>query len=431
MKRTLSLIIALILVVSFVIIVPAQAEPVDLVYQIPIQGKVNPGMLSLVEKGIKEAETAEADAIVFRIDTYGGLVDSGIKIRDEILATEIPTITYVSNRAWSAGALIALAGKDLVMVPGSSMGAAETRPKEEKYISALRKEFKATAEIRDKNPNLAAAMVDADIEIPDMIAKDKLLTLTAHEALELEMTDLIATDFKQLLVELDLEEAKLIQIEATTAERLARWATNPQVGVVLLTLGFLGLVFEALAPGWGVGGTVGLLSLGTFFSSYIINGVASWGLMVLFIIGFFLLALEIFVVPGFGITGIGGLIAILISIFFLFPTPSIALNVLAAVLILSIIGTIIMIKIFGTSRLWEKISLNERQTKGAGYIASQERRQFLNKEGKSITPLRPAGIIELEGRRIDALSEGGFISKDQPVQVVKVEGRKIIVKAIN
>ncbi len=405
------------------------ARPADLIYQIPIESTVNPGMLNLVRKGIDQAEKAGADLIIFNIDTYGGLVDSGIKIKDEIFATSIPTVTYVSKRAWSAGALIALAGERLVMTSGSSIGAAETRPKEEKYISALRKEFKATAQRRGRNPDLATAMVDADIEIEGIIAKDKLLTLTGSEAKDNQIANLIVNDFNQLLADVGMQGAKIVEVNLSSAEKLARLVTNPGTSGFLLTVGFIALVFEAIAPGWGVGGTIGLISLGLFFSGYIINGVAGWGLVILFLIGIILLGLEVFVVPGFGVTGIGGIVAILSSIYFTFPTPNIALSVLATVIVLSIIGTAIIIKYFGTSRLWYRISLEESQTKDAGYVANLGEEELLGREGRAVTSLRPAGIIQIDGKRYDVISEGGFINKDELVRIIKVNGSKIIVKS--
>jgi len=430
MIKRITILFSLLVLLSSLLSLEVDARPSNLVYQIPIKGTVNPGMLKLVKKGIAEAEEAGADAIIFNIDTYGGLVDSGIKIKDAIFATKVPTVTYVANRAWSAGALIALSSDKLVMLAGTSMGAAETRPNEEKYISALRKEFKATAERRGKNPDLAAAMVDKDIEVKGIIAKNKLLTLTASEALEHGMADLLVDDFKGLLEKLDLSGGKVVKVEATTAEKLARVVTNPNISILLLTVGFIALVFEALAPGWGVGGTVGLVSLGLFFSGYIINGVASWGLIILFLIGIILMTLEIFVVPGFGITGIGGLIAIFASLYFLFPTPDIALMVLATVLILSIIGTVILVRVFGTTRLWQRISLEESQTKDEGYIAAPKEATLLGEVGYSLTPLRPAGIVEVDGDRLDVVSEGGFIAKGEEVEIIKVEGSRVVVRAV-
>jgi len=316
------------------------------------------------------------------------------------------------------------------MTPGSSIGAAETRPKEEKYISALRKEFKATAETRGRNPDLAAAMVDADIEIEDITTSGKLLTLTAKEAMDYNLIDYQVMNLGELYSTIDFQPAREIEVKLTSVERMARIVTRPTVSGILLTIGFLAIIFEALAPGWGIGGTVGLISLGLFFSGYVINGVASWGLVILFLVGLILMALEVFVIPGFGITGIGGLIAILASLYFLFPTPEIAITVLAVVLLVSLLGTVLIIRLFGGSRFWRRISLNESQSKDAGYVGQQSRKELIGLKGRAVTPLRPAGIIEIQGQRIDVVSEGGFIDKGSSVDIVDIAGNRIVVKPI-
>ncbi len=403
----------------------------NLVYKIPVKGEIDPGLVNLIRKGISEAENAGADAIIFEIDTYGGLVDSAIKIKDDIFAMKIPSITYVSGRAWSAGALIALAGQKLVMKKGTSIGAAETRPKEEKYISALRKEFKTTAERRGKNAELAAAMVDSDLEVEGIIKKGKLLTLTTEEAIANNIADLVTGNLKSLMVELGYKGTKITTVQLSTTERLARFVINPTVSGILLTIAFIALIFEALAPGWGVGGTIGLLFLGLFFSGYITFGFAGWGLVVLFLIGIILIGMEIFVIPGFGVTGIGGIIAILFSLYFSFPAPDIALRVLAMVMILSIVGTIIIVKYFGGSYFWQHISLEESQTKESGYVAHYNQEKLEKKKGKAITPLRPAGIALIDGKRFNVVSEGGFIDGGMAIEVIEVSGNRIVVKQIS
>ncbi|MCK8818046.1 ATP-dependent Clp protease proteolytic subunit [Natroniella sulfidigena] len=404
------------------------ASGFESVYRVPIDGDVGPGMVNLVEKGINEAEEARANAIIIELDTYGGLVDSGIRIRDLIFATETPTITYVENRAWSAGALIALAGEKLAMAEGSSIGAAETRPREEKYISALRKEFGATAERRGRDSKLAEAMVDSSLQVPGVIEADKLLSFSASEAVDNQVADLVVADQHQLLEKLALEEARLVTVTPTSAERLAGIVTNPTISVFLLTLGFLGLFLEGITPGWGVGGTTGLVSLGLFFSGYIINGVASWGLIILFLVGVFLLFLELVVIPGFGVTGAGGIICILISLFFVFPTAEMALTVIPIAVILSLIGLIIMIKYFGTSHFWNRISLQKREE---GYTATDKNQQDLvGKQGRVITPLRPTGTIEVAEEYLDVVSQGEFIESGREVKIIQVSGSRIIVKSI-
>ncbi|MFW5992193.1 MAG: ATP-dependent Clp protease proteolytic subunit, partial [Halanaerobiaceae bacterium] len=213
--------LTILLIISFT--VQLAADGPELVYRIPVTGNIDNGLFRFVERGVAAAEGDGADLIVFEIDTYGGYVDPAIKIRDLILSTELPTVTFVSGRAWSAGALIALAGEELFMVPGSSMGAAETRPDDEKYISALRKEFKATAETRGKNSELAVAMVDADLEIEGMIVSGKLLTLTAREAVDNNMADDMVAAIPTLFEKLEGQPGQIVEIDMTLAEKAARY----------------------------------------------------------------------------------------------------------------------------------------------------------------------------------------------------------------
>lgn len=404
------------------------AETSGLVYTIPITGEIDPGLVKLVERGISEAEDAGADLIVFEVDTFGGFVDSAIKIRDKILELKVPNFTYVSGRAWSAGALITLAGEKIAMKPGSSIGAAETRPKEEKYISALRKEFKSTAETRGKNPDLAAAMVDADIEIEGIINKGKLLTLTAEEAVENNITDIIVNNIDDIFKNIGFTPARVVNIEMTLAEKAARIIINPVVSSLLITVGIIALLIEVFIMGFGISGIIGLISLGLVFTSHIYYGEATWGILALFVLGLVLMALEVFVIPGFGLAGIGGLIAIFASIYLLFPTTEIALSAMAMIILISVAAVGVLIKLFGVSPLWKKISLNESQTAESGYVAQQSKKELLGKQALTITPLRPAGIAEIEGVRVDVVSEGGFIDKDQPVKVIEISGNRIVVK---
>jgi len=424
-KNKILLVIIIILLFSFTL------NAQDIVYQIPIKGNIDQAMFSFFERSFNEAVENNAELIIINIDTYGGFVDPAIRIKDLILESKVETITYVSNRAWSAGALIALAGDRMVMKEGTSIGAAETRPREEKYISALRKEFKATAEARDKNPDVAAAMVDVDIEIEGVIEKGKLLTLTASEAKNNNIANEVVNSDEGFYNYLGLSPNEITLLTPQAAEQFAAFVTNPYISAILLIIGFSALIFEILVPGFGVGGTVGLISLGLFFSGYIINGIASWGIIVLFLVGLLLILLEVFVVPGFGITGIGGMISIFVSLYFLFPSPQIAINIIASTLIATVVLTYFIGKYFGSSRMWSRISLGISQTKDIGYIASIGDEEITNKTGVTITPLRPAGKVDIDGNRVDVVSEGGFIDKDEKVIVIDVKGSKVLVKPYN
>ncbi|MFW6268780.1 MAG: NfeD family protein, partial [Bacillota bacterium] len=235
-------------------------------------------------------------------------------------------------------------------------------------------------------------------------------------------------EYNQLSDEFGYINAEFRDINFTPAERLAKKITGPVFSVILLTLGFVALMFEILAPGFGVGGTVGILSLSLFFSSYVINGYAGWGLVILFLAGLGLLLLELLVIPGFGITGIGGIAAMVTSLMLIFPSVEIAVSVLALVLVFSLTGFYILWKVFGSSKIWNHLSLGESQTQETGYTAQSNKKEIIGKEGKTETPLRPAGIAVINNERVDVITEGDFIGKGEKIKVIEVKGNRVIVK---
>lgn len=406
------------------------AAPSDLVYVVKVEGEIEPGLAMFIEKTLKDAENAGAKAVVLEINTFGGLVDSAVKIRDLLLDSPVLTAALVKDRAWSAGALITLACDKIYMTPESSMGAAETRPKEEKYISAFRKEFKATAEKQGRNPDLAAAMVDADIEIPAVIEKGKLLTLTAAEAVQLQMADKQVNSYKDVVADLGAADGVVELIQPGLADRFARFVTHPYVSALLISIGFIGIVVEAMTLGWGIGGTVGILALSVFFSGNLLVGNTSWGLILLFIAGMILLAIELFVIPGFGVTGVAGIALALTSLFLTFENPTLGMYAISFALILAIATLIVMFRFFGQSKAWSKIALQTTQTKENGYLAPTIRMDLIGAEGEAYTVLRPAGTALFGGERVDVVTDGEFILKGSKIKVIKVEGTRVVVREV-
>ncbi len=421
----------IIIAVFFIILLLAGNLSIDAagneIALIPLHGDVNPGQTSFLARALSEVEEGDFSAVIVEIDTYGGLVDSAINIRDQLLEYEMPVITYVNQRAWSAGALIALAGDSLYMRTGSSMGAAETRPKEEKFIAAFSGEFAATAERQGRDPEIARAMVDIEVEIDSVVNKGRLLSLTASEAAEIGFISGQVNNLEELFQVEGWSKIEATRMEKSTLEVIAGVITSPAVSILLLTLGLVGLVGEAMIPGFGVSGTVGILSLSLFFSSYLYQGYAGIGLLLLFMAGILLIIIEVFFIPGFGFTGIGGLAAIFLSLYLFIPDPSTALRIIVAVLVLSLLGIFILIKIFGASDLWKRISMEKSETVEEGYIARSSEENLTGESGKTLTPLRPSGMAKINERRIDVVTEGDFIDKDEKIEVIQHEGRRVVV----
>ncbi|HHV63186.1 MAG TPA: nodulation protein NfeD [Firmicutes bacterium] len=402
---------------------------VPVVYVINIEGTIEPGLAAYVKRAMGLAEQNGVEALVFEIDTFGGRVDAATEIRDLILDTPIPTIGFVKGRAWSAGALITLATTHIAMAPSASIGAAEPRPVDEKTISALRAEFEATAEARGRDARIAAAMVDKDIEIKGLVGKGKILTMAAKDAEARGFIDFVGTDRKAVLKHFGYGGAYVKVIPVSWSETLARYITDPLVSSILLTIGFLGLVFEVLTPGWGIPGTTGVIALALFFGGRLVAGIAGWEVVLLFTAGFLLLLLEIFVIPGFGVAGVAGIGALLASIFLSFGNVRDAAFAIAFALVLTVLVVALTAKYLNKTRLWRGIILDVREATANGYVSGPGRQDYLGRVGRALTVLRPAGIVQFGDEKLDAVSEGEYIPAGSIVRVVKVEGSKLIVRA--
>ena len=423
MMRRIILAIILVLVLS----IGALASP--FVYSLPINGEIEPGLAAFVARGIQLAERNNG-MVLLTINTFGGRVDAATEIRDLIMAAEVPVVAYVSERAWSAGALIALAAPELAMAPGSSIGAAEPRPMEEKTVSALKAEFEATAQRWGRNPLLAGAMVDADIIIEDLVEKEKILTLAAEDALEWGMANRIAGSTRELLTDLGYENYEIIELTPHWAEQIARFLTTSTVSSLLLTLGFLGLIFEITSPGWGVPGTAGILALILFFGGRYVTGLAGLEAILLFVLGLVLLVLEVAVIPGFGLTGVLGIASVIASIILAFGDVQTALFSLSIAISVSVVAVILLWGRIQQSRFWKRLVLSHEESPAAGYRAPADFSYLVGKKGFALSPLRPAGTAQIDDKRYDVVSEGGFVSANSSVEVVETEGTRVVVREI-
>ena len=314
------------------------------------------------------------------------------------------------------------------------MGAAETRPKEEKYISAVRAEFEATAELRNRDPIVAGAMVDADVEIPGLIERGKILTLTATMAEDLGFVEYKIRNMDELLEQSDLTGALLVEVKQTSAEWFARLLTNQLAAEILLTLGLIGLAIELFTPGFGIPGTVGIVSLGLFFGGRIMAGLAGWEVVVLFLVGLILLLLEVFEIPGFGVAGILGIVRLIASFVLSYPTPGEGAAALAIAIGIAIVIVALMVFLLSRGgrkgRAPAKLILDHTEAPEEGYVAVKTYESLANAEGVVLTPLKPVGVVDFDGRRVEAISEGLFVMRGARVRVIHIEGNKVFVRPI-
>jgi len=411
----------------------ASVDAPQRVMVISVDDAVEPGLAAYLQRNIAAAQAQQVDLLLLELDTPGGRVDAAQEIKRILYGSGMETVALVKDQALSAGAYIALCCDKIAMMPGSTLGDAEMliggTTADEKYLGPWREEFAAIAEDKGRNPEIAKAFVDRDIAIDGVVEAGKLLTLTPQRAMELGMADVIVNDREELLAWLNASEADLIYGEMTAAERVTRMVTSPSIAPLLLSLGMLCLIAEFFTPGVGVLAIAGIALLTLYFGGHMIAGMASWFALLLFLGGVILCFIEI-LTPGFGIFALSGVACIVGSVFLTTPDMATAVKYLTIVLLVMVLCTPILLKLFSKSKFFERLMVRERLTTADGYVAGRQGQAgYVGACGVAATTLRPAGTVELEdGTRIDVVTRGDFIEKGEPVQVVRCEGTWLVVE---
>ena len=433
----------------------ASPELPPTVYRIPIEGMVDHGMAPFVARVIDEAADVEGAVVLLDIDTFGGRVDAAVLIRDSVLEAPVRTVAFIHPRAISAGALITLACEDVVIAPGGSIGAAtpitlgsgEEGPTaaDEKFMSYMRTEMRTTAETRGRRGDVAEAMVDREVEIEGVVEKGKVLTLSTDQALELEIADFQASTLKEALEVLDLSGAAIEDREMNWGEVIARAVTGPVVSSLLMSIGFLGILIELYHPGWGLPGTLGVIALATFFFGHHTAQLAGWEELLLFVLGAGLLALEVFVIPSFGIAGVAGIILMLAGLMLSLIGLDLrvswdlgfinrALMMMSTSIVVTAVGGALVVRLLPATGVTRHFVLGKSLSTDEGFSShdeSEKEKSPLGTVGEAITDLRPAGKIRINingGERIDAVSEGEFISSGASVKIVAWRSGNAVVR---
>jgi len=423
-----------------------QAPTRAVVYVVPIEGVIDLGLAPFVSRVLDEAKQAGAAAVVLDIDTFGGRVDAAVQIRDALLESTLRTVAFVNKRAISAGALIALSTQTIAMAPGGTIGAAApvqvgapgagAMPAQEKTVSYVRTEFGATAEARKRPQLLAEAMVDADVEVPGVIAKGKLLTLTTDEALKHKLAELRADTLDSLLQQLGLADAELRRPSPHWAEQLVRLLTHPVLSSLLISIGMVGILVELRTPGFGFAGAIGIGSLALFFYGHWLVQLAGWEELLLIAIGLVLLAVEIFVIPGFGVIGALGIVVLLggltLSLVGAGATTEVmiaAVSRIVMALLVALLAGLLLLRFFPRLPFANRLVLDADLGSGPSHGSAPDSDQrWLGRQGRAASVLRPAGIAEFDHERVDVVAEGVMIEAGEPIEVIRVDGNRIVVR---
>lgn len=429
----------------------------EIIYKVPIEGTIDLGLPPFIKRVISQAESENAEAIIFEINTFGGRVDAATQIKDAILSSKIMTIAFINRRAISAGALISLSCEKIYMTEGGLIGAATAvdmsgKKGSEKVISFMREEMASTAEKRGRNAEIARGMVDEELKFTHLVInsdsiavndiegrKDgKLISLTTEQALKYKISDGKAETFNDLIIKLDYSKYKVKQNIENWSENLVRFLTNPVVASLLTTFGFLGILFELQSPGWGIPGFVGIVCLILSLSASYIAQLATMSDMLLIITGFALIMLEAFVIPGFGIVGVSGLGVIIYGLYLLLiPDVPVSEEVLGSAmdgftigLLGALVGIYLLLKVMIKTKFWKQLTAPGSQKKEDGFTNSFGWETLVNEIGKTDTDLNPSGWVNVEKNRVFVVSEGGFIDKGEKVKILSVDGNRILVRKL-
>ena len=421
---------------------PLEAPPDSQVLVIGIDETVELGLAAFVRRAIETHP--DAVAIVLDINTLGGRVDAAIQIRDALLEAEQRTVAYVDPRAISAGALIALSCDNILMSPGSTIGAAtpvqagggQAEAVGEKMVSYMRAEMRTTAEANGRRGDIAEAMVDRDVAIKGVVTDGKLLTLDTDQAIKFGIADGEAPDLDAVMEALTLRDPVIVRAEPNWGERVARWLTEPTVSGLLLSVGMLGLMIAFYTRSVGPFTLAGFIALVLFFGGHAVVHLVGWEEAMLFIAGVVLVVVEIFFVPGLGAPGVLGLVFIITALVLaLIGIPldvSFETGILTEAMtrvMLSLLGAFVLALVLGRllarSAVGQALVLNESTS---GFLSAPTASDLVGRFGEALTDLRPAGKITIDGQRHEATSEREFIPKGARVRVIGREGHELVVR---
>jgi len=441
------------------------ARKVHLVYVFEIKTEIGPAMWRTTKQSIDKAVKMNADLIIIHMNTYGGLVDAADSIRTKILNCPIPVYVFVDNNAISAGALIAIAADKIYMREGANIGAATVvnqtgAAAPDKYQSFMRSMMRSTAEAHGKetiitgqdttyrwrrDPRIAEAMVDPRVVIEGISdsTETKVLTLTVDEAIRLRYCEGKAETIEDILIANDITDYEIVYYTRTTLEKIIQFLINPYLQSLLIMLIIGGIYFELQTPGIGFPLAISVIAAMLYFAPLYIEGLANHWELLIFLAGLILIAIEIFVFPGFGVAGIAGIILMVLglslamvdSIVFVWDFSAGMLALLKSICIVVGSATVALIlsiwigKAFLDNPLLKKVMLQAEQRSSEGYVSFDDLSNLTGVTGTTRSMLRPTGKVDINGKLYNAVCEIGYINAGEQVRVIRYEtGQLYVVK---
>ena len=438
-----------------------------LIYTFAIKDNIAAPTWRITQEALEEALALEADVVILHLNTYGGEVSAADSIRTKLLNAPMPVHVFIDDNAASAGALIAIACDSIYMKPGGKIGAAtvvnqtgEQVP--DKYQSYMRATMRATAEAHGKDtlvtgsdtlytwhrdPAIAEAMVDPKLYVEGVSDTGQVLTFTASEAIAHGYCEGTVGSMEEVIARLGFEEYELSSYNPTGMDKMIGFLINPMISGVLIMIIIGGIYFELQSPGIGFALGASIVAALLYFAPLYLEGMAENWELILFIVGIILIMVEIFAIPGFGVAGVAGIIAVITGLTLslvdnvVFEDPeftgeglSILMKSLSLVLVATLAG--IIFSLWATRKLltttaFSNLSLKSEQLTEEGFIGVETKQQSLIGElGVAHTVLRPSGRVMIQEKIYDAMSEYGLIEKGEAIKVIRYEtGQVYVVKA--
>ena len=415
------------------------------VFVVPIETEIDQSAFHHFKQGERKAHEAGADLLLVKLNTYGGALDAADSIRTALLRCTLPTVAFVDVNAASAGALIALACDSVYMAPAASMGSATVvngagEPMPEKYQSYMSTIMRATAEhhgrkqqgdsmVWRRDPAIAASMVNPEISV----------SLTASQAVECAYADGVAPDINAVLADLQMAGAEVMYYESNLTDDIMGFLANAGVRAVLVMLILGGIYMEMHTPGLGFAAAVAAVATVLYFLPMFVGGAMPAWVLLCFILGVVLIALGIFVIPGFGVTGAAGIIAIVAALVggmlsndavtgFDFGSLCRSLVVVGAGCLLAVVAIVYLTSSRGPKILRKHTELMTELKVSDGFVGvDMSPARYVGQIGETMTDMRPAGKIEIGSTIFDAVSIGPFIAARRSVKVIKYENAQLYV----
>lgn len=419
------------------------------VYTFKIQEEIAPPVWHVTKKSLKAAQDTSADLILIHMNTYGGMLETADSIRTAVLHSPIPVWVFIDNNAASAGALISIACDSIYMRSGANIGAAtvvnqtgEALP--DKYQSYMRSMMRSTAETTGRDPKIAEGMVDPRISIPGVSDSGQVITFTSSEAMLHGYCQGLAESIPEVLQKAGIKNFVIIRYELSIADKVIRFFINPIISGFLIMIIIGGIYFELQSPGIGFPIAASLLAAILYFAPLYVEGLAANWEIVIFVIGVILIAVEIFAIPGFGVTGALGIIMVIAGLALSmvdntdFELSSFPLGELISALFIvviaafaSLIGSLYLSRmLFSTkSRLFGGLALAAIQEKSEGFTSAvSEYTRVVGREGVAKTVLRPSGKVLIDEETYDATAESGYIEKGENIRVIRYSSTQLFVR---